>query len=100
MGVSQSKTSVDVVNQSIITAITNNVNSCSSSLNQNQQVSLSGVGIFNWFSQSASLNVQCLQQATMTNDLSMQSPSKFSKMLKHKLWHFYQVIPVRKMLPT
>ncbi|HXT82918.1 MAG TPA: hypothetical protein VN704_00975 [Verrucomicrobiae bacterium] len=72
MGVSQSKTSVDVVNQSIITAITNNVNSCSSSLNQNQQVSLSGVGIFNWFSQSASLNVQCLQQATMTNDLSMQ----------------------------
>lgn len=70
MGASQSKTSVDIVNTSIIDCITNNINSCSSQLTQNQQVSFSGFGLFNSVFQSASLNVQCLQNITMTTDLS------------------------------
>lgn len=71
MGVGQSQTSVDIVNQSIITAITNNVNNCTANSQQTQEVNLSGFSLFNIFSQTAKLNVQCLQKITMTNDLSM-----------------------------
>lgn len=72
MGASQSKTAVDVVNDSIISVVINNVNSCSSSLTQTQQVSFGGFGLFTSASQSATLNVQCLQNINMTNQLSTQ----------------------------
>lgn len=72
MGASQSSTSVDVVNDSIITAIVNNVNNCQGNLTQNQQVDFSGFGLFNSVKQTATLNLQCLQNITMNNQLSMQ----------------------------
>src|ERR1700678_2032916 len=70
MGVSQSKTSVDVVNNSIINCITNNLNACSASSTQSQQVSFSGFGLFDSATQSATINLSCLQKLTMTNSLS------------------------------
>lgn len=72
MGASQSTSSVDIVNNSIITAITNNVNNCSASSTQTQTVQLGGIGIGNSISQSASLNISCLQKVTMTTQLSTQ----------------------------
>ena len=79
MGASVSKTSVDIVNNSIIDAITNNVNNCSSSATQNQQVNLGGFGLFTDVSQSATLNVSCLQKIQMTNDLSTQIAQKIQQ---------------------
>lgn len=72
MGASQSKTSVDIVNNSIINVITNNANNCTANSTQTQQVSLGGFGFLTNVTQSATLNVSCLQKITMTTDLSTQ----------------------------
>ncbi len=72
MGASVSKTSVDIVNNSIIQVITNNVNNCTTNSTQTQQVSFSGWGLFNSVTQSAQLNISCLQNIQMTNELSTQ----------------------------
>lgn len=69
MGASQSNTSVDVVNKSIIDTVISNVNNCSILTTQSQQVDFSGVGLFTKVNQSASLNVQCLQNVQITNEL-------------------------------
>lgn len=76
MGASVSKTSVDVVNDSIIQAITDNVNNCSVLLNQSQTVNLGGTGFFNSIFQSSTLNISCLQQVSMTNQLSTDIAAK------------------------
>ena len=79
LGDNSAKTSVDIVNSSIINAITNNVNNCSANSTQNQQVSLGGFGLFTNISQSSSLNVSCLQKIQMTNDLSTQIAQKIQQ---------------------
>ena len=69
MGASQSTTSVNVVNQSIIDAVIQNVNNCSATSTQSQQVTFSGLGLFSSASQTATLNLQCLQNVKVNNDL-------------------------------
>lgn len=70
MGASTSTNAIDVVNSAIISVVTSNVNSCSSSLNQTQNVSYSGTSLFNTASQSATVAVSCLQNIKMTSNLS------------------------------
>lgn len=72
MGASQTKNAVDVVNEAIITCTIRNVSDCSARLEQSQQVHFSGTGWFNRVEQSATINVSCLQQLRMTNELSTQ----------------------------
>lgn len=72
MGASVSQTSVDVVNNSIISAIVSNVNQCSISTSQTQVVDLSGVGIGTSVSQSAVVSAQCLQNIQITNSMLSQ----------------------------
>lgn len=72
MGASQTKNAVDVVNEAIITCVIRNVSNCSTHLAQTQTVRFSGTGWFNRVEQSATLNVSCLQQIKMTNELSTQ----------------------------
>lgn len=70
MGASHSSNSVNVVNTAIISVLTENVNNCTSATTQSQQVSFSGFGFLSSVLQSAEVNVKCLQNVTMNNDLS------------------------------
>lgn len=79
MGASVTKTSVDIVNESIIEAITENVNNCSTNLEQTQNVNLGGIGFFTSIFQSASLNVSCLQNINITNQLATDIAQKIQQ---------------------
>ncbi len=79
MGASASRTSVDVVNQSIIDIVTQNVNDCSTSANVTQNVDFSGVGVFSSANQTMTLSTQCLQNIKVDNNMLTQMANKIQQ---------------------
>lgn len=72
MGGSSSKTSVDIVNDAIIDAITSNANNCSSQTTQVQDVEHTGFGLFTGAEQTLNVTTQCLQKVVVDNSMVAQ----------------------------
>lgn len=69
MGASQSKSTVDIINEAIINATISAANNCNASVNQTQIVEHTGFGLFSGAKQTLNTSVSCLQKVVVDNDL-------------------------------
>jgi hypothetical protein len=72
MGTNVSKTSVDVVNESVVNSILAVGQTCNTSINTNQNMNISGTNLFGSNTQSVTLNATCIQNVQITSDLISQ----------------------------
>lgn len=79
MGASSSKSSLEVVNQSIIDVITSNMNQCSSSINAVQDNTVTGVDLFGRNVQNVTLDQTCTQNITVDNQMIADMANKIQQ---------------------
>lgn len=84
MGASKSKSSLEVVNESVIDVITDHMNKCSSSLKAVQDNTLSGVDIFGKNVQTVSLDQRCTQTANIDNQMIAEMANKIQQQANAK----------------
>jgi hypothetical protein len=75
-GNSKSVSNIDIVNNSVISAIVSAAQDCSSTVNANQQVVHSGFGLFTGTSQNVSVSLTCLQKVVVDSKLIAQMAQK------------------------
>lgn len=76
MGANVTKSSVDIVNESIINVMLESAQNCSAGINSDQNITSSGFGIFGNYSQSATVSLSCLQNLQIDNNLITSMANK------------------------
>lgn len=84
MGASQSKTSLSVLNQSIIDVITTQMSNCSSNVKAVQDNTVMGTDIFGRSTQTVSLSQTCTQNIQISNDMIADMANKIQQQASAK----------------
>jgi hypothetical protein len=71
-GSSKSQSTIDIVNNAIISAVLDSAQNCGSALSASQTIVRSGLGLFSGTSQSVSVSIACLQKVVVDNQLLTQ----------------------------
>jgi len=79
MGAAQSTSHAETINEVVAAAIVENVMGCSAGIEQDQILNLSGNVIGNRFEQSATVNVNCLQDLKNTTELQTKIANKIKQ---------------------
>jgi hypothetical protein len=79
MGASRSKSSSEVINESIIDVLTSNMNMCSSSINAVQDNTVTGTDIFGRNVQNVSIDQRCTQNITVDNNMIADMANKIQQ---------------------
>lgn len=79
MGASHSKSSLDIVNQSIIDVLTTNMNRCNSSINAVQDNTVTGTDIFGRNVQTVSIDQKCTQAISVDNSMIADMANKIQQ---------------------
>jgi len=79
MGAAKSKSSSEVINESIIDVLTSNMNMCSSSINAVQDNTVTGTDIFGRNVQNVSIDQKCTQNITVDNNMIADMANKIQQ---------------------
>lgn len=80
MGTNVSKTSVDIINETVINTILSVSQECNNYINSNQKLVVGGTNLFGKYTQSVKLNSTCIQNVKLSADLF----SKMANDIKHQ----------------
>lgn len=84
MGASKSKSSLTIINESVIDVITTQMNQCSSNVKAVQDNTLMGVDIFGKNVQSVTMDQKCTQNIQINNDMIAAMASKIQQQANAK----------------